>query len=61
MSDAAIDGCVVFPSIPFYTEARWRRTVFDSFPFLLSVTELSSVLDRTVRSTARSGLSSGLD
>lgn len=42
--DAAIDGCVVFPSTPFYTDPRWRRSVFDLFPYLLSVSELSTCL-----------------
>ena len=42
--DVAIDGCVVFPSTPFYTDPRWRRSVFDVFPYLLSVSELSTRL-----------------
>jgi hypothetical protein len=40
----AIDGCVVFPSVPFYTDAQWRHTVFDHFPYLLSIAELSTLL-----------------
>jgi hypothetical protein len=39
-----IDGCVVFPSTPFYTDPRWRVSVFDVFPYLLSVSELSTRL-----------------
>lgn len=42
--DVVVDGCVVFPSVPFYTEARWRRSAFDLFPYLLSVSELSALL-----------------
>jgi hypothetical protein len=44
--DVAIDGCVVFPSTPFYTDSRWRRCVFNLFPYLLSVSELSTCLGR---------------
>ncbi len=43
-SGIAIDGCVVFPSVPFYTEGQWRRQVFDSLPYLLSVSELQKSL-----------------
>jgi hypothetical protein len=34
-----IDGLIVFPSAPFYTDARWRTDVFGTFPYLLSVGE----------------------
>jgi hypothetical protein len=39
-----IDGCVVFPSTPFYTDPRWRRSVFNVFSYLISVSELSTCL-----------------
>lgn len=42
----AIEGCFVFPSVPFYTESQWRKSVFDAIPFLLSVQELSQVLEQ---------------
>jgi hypothetical protein len=42
--EAVIDGCVAFPSVPFYTDAQWRYSVFDLLPYLLSVAELASLL-----------------
>jgi hypothetical protein len=40
-----IDGCVVFPSVPFFTEGRWRnRRAFTHVPFLASVEELREAL-----------------
>jgi hypothetical protein len=44
LQDVAVDGCVVFPFVPFYTEPRWRRRVFGVFPYLLSVSEMSTYL-----------------
>ena len=43
-SGTVVDGLVVFPSVPFYTEAQWRKRVFDAFPYLLSIAELATIL-----------------
>lgn len=42
--DVLIDGCVAFPSVPFYTDAQWRRLVFGTVPYLVSLMELDAGL-----------------
>ncbi len=42
---AKIDGCVVFPSVPYFTDSAGNRRVFGAIPALLSLSEL----DRTLR------------
>ena len=39
-----VDGCVVFPSIPFSTDPSADRKAFGIFPTLLSVSELERAL-----------------
>lgn len=41
-----IDGCVVFPTIPYFTDTAGNRRVFGRVPALLSVSELERVLRR---------------
>ena len=41
-----IDGCVVLPAVPFYTERRWFREVVRGLPFVASSTELERALSR---------------
>jgi hypothetical protein len=43
--DVNIAGCVVFPSLPFFTEKRWRRTAFGRIPYLSSISELQRALE----------------
>jgi hypothetical protein len=41
----SVDGCVVFPSVPFFMNSRWRhQRAFNEVPFLCSVSELRRVL-----------------
>lgn len=35
-----IDGCVILPGVPFYTETKWDRDVLPGLPFLASSSEL---------------------
>jgi len=44
--DVMIDGCVVFPSVPFFTDQQWRRMVFKRIRYLGSISELSTALAR---------------
>jgi hypothetical protein len=39
-----IDGCVVFPSVPYFTEPAGNRRVFGLIPVLLSLSELERAL-----------------
>jgi hypothetical protein len=42
--DVLIEGCVVFPSVPYFTDRKWHRTVFRRIPYLGSISELSAAL-----------------
>jgi hypothetical protein len=44
-SEARIDGCVVFPAVPFSTDRRWRFEIWRGLPYLLSSAELALALD----------------
>jgi hypothetical protein len=44
--ETKIDGCVVFPAVPFFTDARWRSDVFRGLPYLSSSEELAQALER---------------
>ena len=41
-----IDGCVVFPAVPYFTEPTGSRNVFGIIPVLLSLSELGRALNR---------------
>jgi hypothetical protein len=41
-----MDGCVVFPAVPFFTDRLWRRDVIRGLPYLSSSEELREALGR---------------
>jgi hypothetical protein len=45
-TDCEIDGCVVYPTIPYFTDPDGRRLVFGHIPALLSISELGTCLGR---------------
>lgn len=42
-----VDGCVVFPAVPFFTDPRWRGEVVRGLPYLSSSEELARALSDT--------------
>lgn len=42
--ETQIEGCIVFPAVPFFTDPRWRGDVFRGLPYLSSSEELSRAL-----------------
>lgn len=44
--DTKIDGCVVFPSVPYFTDSAGNRSVFGVVPALLSLSELERALHK---------------
>jgi hypothetical protein len=44
--DVIIEGCVVFPSVPYFTDRQWRRMVFRRIPYLGSISEFGTALAR---------------
>ncbi|MGQ0823771.1 MAG: hypothetical protein ACT4OX_01865 [Actinomycetota bacterium] len=42
--DVDIQGCVAFPTVPFFTDPRWRKVAFEKVPYLTSINELIEAL-----------------
>jgi hypothetical protein len=45
-AEIQIDGCIVFPIVPYYSEPAGDRRVFRHIPVLLAISELKNALNR---------------